>query len=314
MRETPLQNTEHSDHYSPRNAWDTLSDFDFDFQSVPSGERRLVSHTQHPFFSAGLSTGSLLGVDSQRGRWQAPRQYKHIYGESLPPRSPSPTALSLGLSTSGTELAVPLSADRSIPNSTDAYNNCRNNDVTDFEVVVFDNEEIEPKRIPEPSEMTRSLSNVNCRQWRSSPPPQIHGQPGSIANVQLSNCKDSSIGGSPILVLVEDTNDTQQDTQDILTRVNQKPKSKESRNLSASTQRKIAWEHTFVVQDDFVEAEWAAPIETALEKRSGRKGPLRENSRKGAKVMRKHGCCLRCRFLRVKVNRTIWLQGFNTDG
>ncbi|KAF4636888.1 hypothetical protein G7Y89_g1206 [Cudoniella acicularis] len=109
----------------------------------------------------------------------------------------------------------------------------------------------------------------------------------------------------PILTLKENTNDTQQETQDILAKANQLSKFKGSGSAGNSPPRKapISWEHQILVPNKFVEAPRGTPTEASVDKKvSGRKGPLEEDKRERAKEIRRLGSCLRlqyCRYLYI---------------
>jgi hypothetical protein len=122
----------------------------------------------------------------------------------------------------------------------------------------------------------------------------------------LSSPKDSTVGnsGEKLLVLTEETNDTQQEVQNILAALNQQSRPKISGRSSNHATRKQAttWKHTLVVQNEFVDAKDMPPPEPDPPKVGKRTGPLEANCRERVKNMRKLGSCLRCRMLKVAVS------------
>jgi hypothetical protein len=126
-------------------------------------------------------------------------------------------------------------------------------------------------------------------------------------SAKVSNLTNNTNDRSPVLVVVEDTNDTQQDVQEFLAKANQRSRSQKTRSSSYSPSRKVAttWEHTFVIQNEFTEASESPPGRGSRKLR-GRTQPLSKDTKKRASEMRKIGSCLRCKISKIAVCFKIW--------
>lgn len=142
-------------------------------------------------------------------------------------------------------------------------------------------------------------------------PAEIKPPPSSRFSTKVSNLNSSRKSDSPILlvdVVLEKTNDTQQEVQEFLAKANQPSKPSRSRNSGDSPSRKIqtTWEHNFVPKVLFTEAASDPPSRTSSQKLAKRTRPLSEETRAKAKEMRKLRSCLRCRASKIAVSCISW--------
>jgi hypothetical protein len=276
---------------------------DADSLFAPAEDWSSSGHTKRLDLSqTGNSARWLQRVRSQHGRRQSKKQYKHRSGEILPYRNLGSPCLSLGSSEFSAESPTFLSMDGHLETSTGVYSNNGIRATTEFEEVVSSSGESEKNNLPEPSNRSSTSRNLDRRkQVLQDSSAKNRPRSSSHISAKFSNLKDSANSHSPVLVLIEDTNDTQQEVQDILAKANQQPRSQKTRSSSNSPSRKIAttWEHTFVVQNEFTEAASESPPERASQKVGRRRGPLRVDSKERAKEMRKIGSCLRCRISKI---------------
>jgi hypothetical protein len=138
------------------------------------------------------------------------------------------------------------------------------------------------------------------------------GKPVARLRFSIPDLNNKNKNESPLLVVVEDTNDTQQEVQEFLAKANQPSTARTSRSSSDSSSRKVAttWEHTFVPKNHFTEAgseshpkrTSESPPQRPAQKLVGRTRPLSEDTRARAKEMRKIRSCLRCKVSKIAVS------------
>ena len=152
-------------------------------------------------------------------------------------------------------------------------------------------------------------------------PLQENNDYASVQNTRgtkFFNLKDSNISDSPVLILLEDTNETQQEVQDILAKANQQSSrsyEKIGNPSNSPSPRKIAlsWKHTFVVQNKFKDAASESPPDRALQKSGRRRGPLRDDSKERTNAMRKIGSCRPCRIAKIMASCLIYFKELCTN-
>jgi hypothetical protein len=158
-----------------------------------------------------------------------------------------------------------------------------------------------------------TISNDLSRRKRllSGNSAKSHPRTGSRFNEKVSNLNNSADNNSAVLVIAEDTNDTQPEVQIFLAEANQQSKPPKAGSSRNSPSRKVAttWEHTFVVQKEFTEAASESPPERTSLNLGRRRRPLSEDIRKRAKEMRKTRSCLRCKVSKIAVCCKIWPKG-----
>jgi hypothetical protein len=279
----------------------------FDPLRAPSEDWTDPGRTNELHFpQTGGSTSSLARRHRKFGRWPSKKMY-YTHGaveRRLPFRRPGFPSPSLGSSEVKTGCSPFLSMEGPLESRTDLHSNDEINETTELSEMRYGSAESEGSEL-----FDRSTSNDLSRRKQILPDvsTKSHPRASSRFSAKVSNLTNSTNNHSPVLVLVEDTNDTQQEVQEFLAKANQQSRSQKTRSLSYSSSRKVAttWEHTFVVQNEFTEAS-ESPPERVSQKLGRRSRPLTEGIRERARVMRKIGCCLRCRISKIAVCCKIW--------
>jgi hypothetical protein len=305
------ENTDHSSVEFPHEDIRDLHDshvqlFDTDSLLAPPEDWSSLGPTKlFDLSQTGNFTRWLPRFRNQHRIRQSKKQYKHTTGEKLPYRNFGSPSQPLGSSDFSAESPTFLSMHGHLVTSIDAHSNDGVRATTEFEEVASSSGESEENSLSEPSGRSTTPRDLDRRmQMLQDSSANKTPQSGSHISAKFSNLKDSANNHSPVLVLIEDTNETQQEVQDILAKANQQSRSQKTRSSSNSPSRKIAttWEHTFVVQNEFIEAASESPPERASRKLTGRRGPLGDVSKKRAMEMRKIGSCLRCRISKIKAS------------
>ena len=267
----------------------------------------------------GYSTQLLPRSLSQHGGWQSENLDKDATGEMISSKNASSSSLSFVSSEFSTESPSFQPKDRLLQTSADVDSSYGMLPTTELEVV-YGSVESEKNNLSENSGRSMTAKDLNGREQML--PPGFSGknslQSRSHISAKFSNREDSEISDSPVLVLLEDTNETQQEVQDILAKANQQSSRshKKTRNSSNSpSPRKIApsWEHTFVVQNKFKDAVSESPPDRALQKSGRRRGPLRDDSKERTNTMRKIGSCRPCRIAKIAASCLIYLKEHCTN-
>ena len=273
--------------------------FDVNFEFTPTGDRRTSSHTRRPY--------------SSQSRWP---QRQTVEERSLSTYFCSPRQ-SLGSSEYSTESPVLSSTERNLDANPEFHISNGTGANTEYEESISGWEESKNNSWSELNKRT-DTSEVVC--FRGNTPEYSSAQNAAqnhLADATLSSPKDSAVGHSEenLLVLIEETNDTQPEVQNILAKVNQQSRTKMSWRSSNQTPRKHAttWKHTLVVKNEFVDAKDVSPPEPAPPKVGKRTGPLEANCRARVKEMRKLGSCLRCRMLKVAVSDRVDFRESSAD-
>jgi hypothetical protein len=173
-----------------------------------------------------------------------------------------------------------------------------------------------PIELPETIQSHEILGESSVSKTPSLPlqnPREIstEGKPLVRSRFSIPDINKNNKNQHPLFVVVEDTNDTQQEVQEFLAKANQPSTARTSRSSSDSS-RKVAttWEHTFVPKSHFTEARSESPPERMsgsppkrpAQKLVGRTRPLPEDTRARAKEMRKIRSCLRCKLSKIAVS------------
>lgn len=272
---------------------------DVDLEFAPTGDRRTSSHTRRPY-----SSQSRLA------------QRQTVEEMPLSTYFSSPWQ-SLGSSEYSTESPVLPSMERNLDAKPEFHISNVTGANTEYEKSISGWGERENNNWFELSKRT-DTSEVVC--FRENTPEDSSAQKtpqNHLAGATLSSPKDSAVGHSEekFLVLIEETNDTQPEVQNILAKVNQHSRPKMSGRSNNQTPRKHAttWKHTLVVKNEFVDAKDVSPPEPAPPKVGKRTGPLEANCRARVKEMRKLGSCLRCRMLKVAVSDRVGFRESSAD-
>ena len=287
-----------------------LGSLDLDQLRIPSKDLSDLGRIyERNIPQTGVSTSSLPEMRSKFDRWENKRHYKRKTTENrLPFRRtgfPSESIDSSGLST-GRFLSLPIEG--TLESSADLQSNDGSSGSIELLEVMSGSAESEGN---EPFDRNTISNDLSRRKRLSSGNSATsHPRTGSRFN-EVSNLNNSADNNSAVLVIAEDTNDTQPDVQKFLAEANQQsrpPKAGSSRN---SPSRKVAttWEHTFVVQKKFTEAASESPPERTSQTLGRRRRPLSEDTRKRAKEMRKTRSCLRCKVSKIAVCCKIWPKG-----
>ncbi|KAH6661963.1 hypothetical protein B0J14DRAFT_687579 [Halenospora varia] len=130
---------------------------------------------------------------------------------------------------------------------------------------------------------------------------QMKPQAGPRFSIKSSNLRIGGNTDTPVLVVVEDTNATQQEVQEFLAKTNQPSRLQKRKSSSNSPSRKVetSWEHTFIPRTHFTEAEHESPPRDTTQKLARRTRPLTGDTRAKAKQMRRMRACLRCRVAKI---------------
>ncbi len=141
------------------------------------------------------------------------------------------------------------------------------------------------------------------KQMPQNVPPEKRSRSVSHISAKFRHLKHDPDNKTPVLLLSEDTNETQPGVQDYLSQANRRS---DSKGASSTSPLKITttWEHAFIVSSDFKEVSMGAPRERSLPRVGRRTGPLDSASAENAKRMRKLGSCLRCRISKIKASST----------
>ncbi|RDL40099.1 uncharacterized protein BP5553_00078 [Venustampulla echinocandica] len=144
----------------------------------------------------------------------------------------------------------------------------------------------------------KEYSSLPLQNLRETP---AVGKPLASSRFTIPDLNTSEKNESPLLVIVEDTNDTQQEVQEFLAKANQPSKARNSRSSNDSSTREVAttWQHTFVPKTHFTEAGRESPPKRTAQKLVGRTRPLSVDARTKAKEMRKIRSCLRCKVSKI---------------
>lgn len=136
----------------------------------------------------------------------------------------------------------------------------------------------------------------------------VEGKALASSRFTIPDLNNSKKNECPLLVVVEDTNDTQQEVQEFLAKANQPSTARNSRGSSDSSSRKVAttWQHTFVPKTHFTEAGSQSPPKRTAQKLVGRTHPLSVDAKAKAKEMRKIRSCLRCKVSKIAVSCKNW--------
>jgi hypothetical protein len=263
--------------------------FDVDYEFAPMEDRRTSSHTRRPYCS--------------QHRWQQ----RQTTGERPLSTGFSSPWQSLGSSENSTDSPVLLSMDENLDATPECHINNKTSANAEYEEPAASGwgESGYGGRL----ELSNRTDTPEVVYFRENTPEDSFDQKAlrkPLDGATLSSPKDSTVGhsGEKLLVLFEETNDTQQEVQNILAALNQKSRPKISGRPSKQAQRKHAttWNHTLVVQNEFVDAKDMPSPEPDSPKVGKRTGPLEANCRERVKTMRKIGSCLRCRMLKVAVS------------
>lgn len=243
-------------------------------------------------------------------RWESKRHYKRKTAESrLLFRStgfPSESIDSSGFST-GRFFSLPIEGP--LEGSTDLQSNDGTGGSIELLEVTSGSAESKGNEPFNRHIISNDLSRR--KQLLSGNSAKSHPRIGSRFNEKVSNLNNSADNNAAVLVIAEDTNDTQPEVQKFLTEANQEsrpPKAGSSRN-SPSRKVSTTWEHTFVVPKKFTEAASESPPERTSRNLGRRRRPLSEDVRKRAKEMRKTRSCLRCKVSKIAVCYKIWPKG-----
>ena len=160
----------------------------------------------------------------------------------------------------------------------------------------------EPSALYKLAEVRYDSSNNEDSKTLDQMPDQMFGGQQDDSPSQ-SNLLDTRNQSCPLMVLVEDTNETQPKVQEILAKANQQSRSRKAGQPPNSPMRKIAttWEHVFVKPMDFTEARNDSSPERGSQKLGRRRSPLKHEVRQRAKEVRKLRACKRCRALKISV-------------
>jgi len=174
-----------------------------------------------------------------------------------------------------------------------------------------------PIELPETIQSHEIFGESSARKASSLPlqnPREIstEGKPLARSRFSIPDLNNKNKNESPLLVVVEGTNDTQQEVQEFLAKANQPSTARTSRSSSDSSSRKVAtvWEHTFVPKTHFREAgselppkrTSESPPQRPAQKLARRTRRLSEDTRARAKEMRKIRSCLRCKVSKIAVS------------
>jgi hypothetical protein len=259
------------------------------------------------FPQSGGSTSMLARMHRKLGRWSSQRHYNRKTVERrLRLRKPGFPSPSLGSSEINTGCSPFLSIEEPLGSCTDLDPNDDISETTEPSEVWYGSAESEGN---EPFDQSSSHDLSRRKQLSPNVSAKIHPRASSRFSTKGSNLTNSTDNHSPVLVLIEDTNDTQQEVQEFLAKANQQSMSKKTRSSNQSPSRKVAttWEHTFVVQNEFAEAS-ESPPERGSQKFGGRTRPLSEDIKERAREMRKIGSCHRCKISKIAVCCKIWSE------
>jgi hypothetical protein len=292
---------------------DLVDSFDPNYLFAPSDSRITPAHTNTLYLlQIENSPGSLQKPLGQHDRWQSGNRDRHTDTEELSCRRFGFPSQPLGSSEFSTENSTLRPTNPPLDNSTDIQSNGGTSDTTEFEEVVSDSAENRGDNIfRDINKSTPSIDITPRKEIIQAIPAKSHPLAGSHISAKFSSLKDSTNSYSPVMILVEDTNDTQQEVQDILAKANQQMRSQKARSSSNSPSRKAAttWEHTFVVQNEFAGAATEPRPERPPKKLGRRRGPLEYDTKERAREMRKIGSCLRCRISKIAVSCKVSLKG-----
>jgi hypothetical protein len=265
--------------------------FDTDFEFAPMEDRRTSSHIRKPYCS------------QQRWQQRQPARERPVS------TSFSSSWQSLGSSEYSEDSPVLLATDGDLDATPESHNGNGTGATTEYEGPTTSGwGESGNAGWLEPSNGTETPGVVY---FQENTPEDSFAQKAlrnPLDGAKLSNPKDSKVGhsGEKLLVLIEETNDTQPEVQNILAAFNQQSRPKISGRSSNQAPRKHAttWKHTLVAPNEFVDAKDMPPPEPDPPKMGKRTGPLEANCRERVKKMRKLGSCLRCRMLKVAVSNS----------
>jgi len=259
---------------------------------------------------AGNSTRSLLRASCQLGKRCGKTQHRHTTGERACHTNPGFPLLSLPSSEFSTDPLYFQFEQGGLQPSTYVNSHDGIGSATEFEEAVSGSGESTENNLPEPSGRSRTSGDADDRKQMSQDlSAEYRPQSSSHARANLTSLKDSANRHAPVFKLIEDTNDTQQEVQDILAKANQQSSSKRTRTSSNSPSRKtVTWEHTFVLQTEFKDAASQPSPEYASQKLGRRRGPLGDDSKERAKEMRRIRSCLRCRISKIRASCMIQLK------